>query len=81
MNSSNHKNYSLVLKIFAHHVKILKPGPHSLHHVLSLGVRWRTWVQTRVEARAHLLDAGLQLFTLEERYEHCLVDLITLETD
>lgn len=61
-----------------YHIKIFKPGADSLDHVLALGVGRRARVQGRMESRAHLLDARLELLALEERYEHCFVDLVTL---
>lgn len=61
------------------HVEVLETCTNTLHHILALGVRGWAGVERRVEAGAHLLDAGLQLLALEERHKHRLVDLVALK--
>lgn len=54
---------------------------HDAHcHFATIGRGFWAWIQGSAETFANLLDASLELITLEEDDEHRLVDVVALKT-
>lgn len=60
-------------------MQILNPGHNSHGHLAPVGRWFWAGVKSGTEALANLLDARLQLVSLEEDNEHRLVDLVGLQ--
>lgn len=59
-------------------IEVFESGPNSLHHLDSLRVAARAWIEGRVKSAADLLDPTLQLLPLKERNKGRFVDLVSL---